>query len=62
MDRQPKILCVDDEAICLTVFEAVWEPHGCQTVLVQSGHDALATLRQERIDLVILDVVMPGMK
>jgi response regulator RpfG family c-di-GMP phosphodiesterase len=61
MGRQPRILCVDDEQIYLSVFEAVLGPHGYQTVLVQNGPDALAALRKEPIDLVILDVVMPGM-
>jgi len=61
MNQQPVILCVDDEASNLSLLDAVLAPRGYQTVLAQDGETALAKLRSERIDLVMLDVMMPGM-
>ncbi len=60
MDQRPIILCVDDEEPNLALLEAVLVPHGYQTVLARNGHEALVKLRGERIDLVMLDVIMPG--
>ena len=61
MNQQPVILCVDDEALNLALLEAVLAPRGYRVVLVQDGDAALGRLRNERIDLVLLDVMMPGM-
>jgi signal transduction histidine kinase len=61
MNQKAVILCVDDELIDLSLLEAVLVPRGYQTVLVQDGETALATLRNQQIDLVLLDVMMPDM-
>lgn len=61
MNQQPVILCVDDEERNLLLLNAVLAPRGYQTVLAKNGEAALATLRRARIDLVMLDVMMPGM-
>ncbi|MBU0665599.1 MAG: response regulator [Proteobacteria bacterium] len=61
MNQQYTILCVDDEPINLALLKAVLEPKGYQTVLVHDGEAALAKLHSEQIDLVLLDVMMPGM-
>lgn len=61
MNQQPVILCVDDEMRNLSLLEAVLTPRGYQTMLAQDGHTALAMLRNERVDLVLLDVMMPNM-
>ena len=60
-NQQSVILCVDDESINLSLLEAVLTPRGYQILLAQEGTTALARLRSERIDLVLLDVMMPGM-
>jgi signal transduction histidine kinase len=61
MYQQPVILCVDDEAHNLTLLEALLVPPGYRILLAQDGETALAKLQRERIDLVLLDVMMPGM-
>jgi C4-dicarboxylate-specific signal transduction histidine kinase len=61
MNEQPTILCVDDEARNLSLLETILAARGYQTVLVQDGEAALAKMRNKGIDLVLLDVMMPGM-
>ena len=55
------ILLVDDEERMLDLIELFLIPHGFRCIKETSGEKALARLRQERVNLVILDVMMPGM-
>ena len=57
----PRILCVDDEPLNLSLLEAVLAPRGYEVVLVTNGPDALEKIKSERIDLCLLDLMMPGM-
>ena len=61
MNQQQVILCVDDEACNLSLLEALLVPRGYQILLALDGKTALAKLQSERVDLVLLDVMMPGM-
>ncbi len=55
------ILVVDDEpALCLFVSE-VLEGHGYTVFQANSGEEALLKLTTEKVDVVISDVLMPGM-
>ena len=57
-----KVLCVDDDADILSVVSLALRTLGGLTVVVaNSGAEALAMLRRERVDLALLDVMMPGM-
>jgi signal transduction histidine kinase len=55
------ILCVDDEAANLKLLENILVPRGYSVVGAANGKGALDTLRSQAIDLVLLDVIMPGM-
>jgi two-component system sensor histidine kinase/response regulator len=59
--RHPVILCVDDIAANLELLESILVPKGYTVVAAASGEDALATIRSQAIDLVLLDVMMPVM-
>ncbi len=61
MDPRPRILCVDDEAFNLGLLEALLEPRGFEVLKVTCGPDALKLLSTDRVDLVLLDVMMPVM-
>jgi signal transduction histidine kinase len=62
MNRQiTRILCVDDEPLNLRLLEAMLSPRGYEVVTVESGLEALERIRTERIDICLLDVMMPGM-
>jgi adenylate cyclase len=61
MDRQPKILIVDDTAYNIKLLEAVLVPRGYSLVTASSGTEALTKIASEQLDMILLDIVMPGM-
>ena len=56
-----KILVVDDVAENVRLLEAVLIPRGYEVVSARSGDQALALVASEEPDLILLDVVMPGL-
>ena len=57
---KPRILCVDDEPLNLKLFEVMLEPRGCEVIKAENGREAQERIAEQRIDLVILDVMMPS--
>jgi adenylate cyclase len=57
----PLVLVVDDLAPNVRLLEAVLSPKGFRVATASSGQEALDMLGSEHPDLVLLDVVMPGM-
>jgi adenylate cyclase len=55
------VLVVDDQAPNRRLLEAVLEPRGYRVVSVESGEQALQSLADDPPDVVLLDIVMPGM-
>ena len=55
------ILVVDDLAQNVRLLEAVLAPRGYTIVAAQSGEEALERVVAEPVDLVLLDILMPGM-
>ena len=60
-DRPPRILIVDDERHNRTLLEVMLEPEGFVLSLAASGEEALVMVAKDPPDLVIMDVLMPGM-
>jgi CheY-like chemotaxis protein len=56
-----RILVVDDIRENLLLMEAVLVPRGYTVLTATSGEQALELVERERPDLILLDVVMPGM-
>jgi two-component system, sensor histidine kinase and response regulator len=56
-----RILLVDDSATQVEATRAVLERHGFEVATASTGEDALAVAQQAPFDLVLSDVVMPGM-
>ncbi len=54
------ILSVDDEPESLEVTDAILAREGYSVRHAGSGHEALAAIAQGGVDLVLLDVLMPG--
>jgi putative two-component system response regulator len=54
-----KILCVDDEPKNLKLLEFMLTPEGYEIFSTTSGKEALKHIVEQRIDLVLLDVMMP---
>jgi len=59
--RTAVILVVDDDAGCRDVAARLLEREGYETRQAASGPECLEIVRRERIDLVLLDVMMPDM-
>jgi CheY-like chemotaxis protein len=55
------VLCVDDEAVGLSVRKMTLESQGYRVLTAENGPDSLAIFSAEPIELVILDYKMPGM-
>ena len=60
MSESGTILVVDDLPENRRLLQAVLEPRGYEVVLAPSGEEALERLASDPIDLILLDVVMPG--
>jgi len=58
---KPKILMVDDEVDYLTLLKLKLLNEGFDVLATDNGRDALLLLENEDPDLVVSDVVMPGM-
>ncbi len=55
-----RILIVDDEEVLRDVLEVVLRREGFDVLLASSGEEALNLLDGEEVDLVILDIMLPG--
>lgn len=60
-EEQSVILCVDDEAIPLTLRKRVLEKFGYKVIAAASGAEALQILEAQSVDLVLTDLLMPGL-
>jgi two-component system response regulator AtoC len=54
------ILVVDDEALTLKTIGRALQAEGYDVAVASSGEDAVKSFSQEHTDLVLLDVVLPG--
>jgi response regulator RpfG family c-di-GMP phosphodiesterase len=60
-ENNPRILCADDEPGNLKLLDAFLLPRGFETVKASNGEEALRIVQNEKIDLVLLDVMMPDL-
>jgi diguanylate cyclase (GGDEF)-like protein/PAS domain S-box-containing protein len=61
MKDKPVILVVDDRPQNIELLEAYLVPHGYEIIQAANGEEALGKLSGNQIDLILLDVMMPGM-
>ena len=56
-----RVLVVDDTPLNQQLIVALLERFGCHTAVAPNGREALAELRRQPYDLVLMDVQMPEM-
>lgn len=59
--KNAKILVVDDNAVNLKVAAGIFGKYGIDIAVATSGEDSVRKMSEEKYDLVLMDIVMPGM-
>ena len=55
------IMVVDDEPTTLQVVKDLFESEGYRVITAGGGKDALNILKKSKVDLILLDIMMPSM-
>ena len=58
---RPTVLYIDDDRFLLTLCCDLLELHGYRTLLATDGSTGIETAKAGRPDVILLDLVMPGM-
>jgi len=61
MVNNKKLLIVDDDKNMRELLELEFTDHGYLVLAVENAFDGMQVLKDEHVDLVILDIKMPGM-
>ncbi len=61
MKAKKTILCIDDNEQCLSIRKVMLETRGYRVICCTNGEAALEVFQQGGIDLVLTDLVMPGL-
>ena len=56
-----KILVIDDDASSLELMEAMLVPNGYEIITTNDGSKAVAIIVEKKPDLILLDIMMPGL-
>lgn len=59
MTSGPRILCVDDSKTIRNILEEFLVSNGYEVILSENGEEALEIINAQKIDLVLLDVILP---
>jgi two-component system response regulator CpxR len=60
MKPKKTILCVDDNEQALSIRKIMLETRGYRVIACNNGETALAEFRRGNVDLVLTDLIMPG--
>ena len=60
MDRPKKVLICDDDLDFATTVAYILETEKCVPVVAESGEKAVEQVRRTEFDLVLMDIMMPG--
>ena len=57
-----RVLLVDDDELLRSMLRTLLERFGHDVVTATNGHDAIVRHREQSVDLVITDIIMPDME
>ena len=60
MDKQPHLLVVDDDREIRNLISQFLTKHGYRVSSAANGAEMMQVLNTSRIDLIVLDLMMPG--
>lgn len=55
-----KILIIDDEELIIRSLTKLLEKSGYDVIIAKNGQDALIIIEEEKVDLILSDIRMPG--
>jgi putative two-component system response regulator len=61
MKQQSTVMVVDDNRVNLCLMEAMLTPEGYSVTLYDSGEQCLASVLEKAPDVILLDIMMPGL-
>jgi two-component system, cell cycle response regulator CpdR len=56
-----RALVADDDPLTLELIASMLEELGCETLTARSGTDALRLLANQKVDVLVADINMPGL-
>jgi twitching motility two-component system response regulator PilH len=56
-----RVLIVDDSPTQIFTLKALVEKWGHETLIAENGDQAIEMARQEQPDVILMDIIMPGM-
>ena len=59
MEKKAKILLVDDDPDLISATRTILESNFYEVIVAQEGEEGVRKAREEKPDLIILDVIMP---
>jgi DNA-binding response OmpR family regulator len=57
----PKVLAIDDDSAMTELLTLLLKTHGFKVLTANTGEDGVAITRKDSPDVIILDLMMPGM-
>lgn len=60
MEKKHILICDDEELLCVTVAD-ILRHEGYHVSVVHDGEDVFPVLEKEKVDLILLDLMMPRM-
>ena len=59
--KQKKILIIEDNEASLKLLDTYLRKEGYKTIVGQNGYEGLNLARKEKPDLIVLDLMLPGL-